>query len=181
MKTLVLVTLLLFTTGCTLHHKSTLTPTQITQKVDRFMDEVYVFARNSEKYALEHGRKLTDAEKAYATSIGIKEPQKVRVVMTSDFPVPKNKEVLKGFKELGYDSPLIVGVTYGHGIYIKSSWLYDENAILAHELMHVRQVEKAKSYRAFLRKYLMQAYRYEYFKMPYEHEAFELTKDFKSF
>ena len=172
-------------TGCTLHQKSTLTKVEIVQKVDTLMDEVYTFASKNEKYIQEHGRKLTNNELHYAKSLGVKHPEKVRVFLTSDFPMPTNKEVLKGFKELGFDSMLVGGVTYRYGILIKDSLLMDVLAnkeyLLAHELVHVRQVEEAKSYKNFLRSYLIEAFTHEYFEMPYEHEAYKVTENFKGF
>ena len=185
MKIIIVVVIFLFASGCTLHQKSSLGKTEVTQKVDNIMDEVYTFVLKSEKYAQEYGRKLTDNELKYAKAIGLKYPEKVRVVFSSDFPVPTNKEVLKGFKELGYDSILVAGVTYGHGIFIKPSWLpnwlYNKDAILAHELIHVRQVEKDESYKIFIRKYLIQAFSHEYFDIPYEKEAYHETEKFKGF
>jgi len=185
MKTIVMTIMLLFATGCTLHQKSTLSKVEITQKVDSLMDEVEKFALKAEFDALKHGRKLTNVEISYAKSLGIKHPEKVRVQFTKDFPIPQNKEVLKGFKELGYDSIFLAGVTYGHGVFIKPSWLpnwlYNKDAILAHELVHVRQVEEAKNYKSFMRKYLIQAFTHEYFEIPYEKEAYQETEKFKGF
>jgi hypothetical protein len=185
MKIFIMVMTLLFVSGCTLHQKSTLTPTQITSKVDKLMDEVYKFALKSEAYALKHGRKLTTNEMKYAKYIGVKHSEKVRVLFTSDFPVPENKEVLKGFKELGFDSMLVGGVTYRYGIFIKDSWFMnifgDLEYILSHELIHVRQVEKTNNWKTYTRQYLIQAFSYEYFEIPYEHEAYKETEDFKGF
>lgn len=181
MKTFLVVMILVFTSGCTLHQKSTLSKTQIIQKVDTLMDEVLVFALKSEAYALEHGRELTINEIKYAKSIGVKHPEKVRVMVTSDFPVPTNKEVFKGFKELGFDSMFVAGITYRYGIYIKSSWLVSKEYVLAHELIHVRQVEKTDNWKKYTRQYLIQAFSYEYFEMPYEHEAYKETENFKGF
>ena len=181
MKIMIVTVMLLLMTGCTLHQKSTLSKTEITQKVDRLMNEVEKFALKSESNALKHGRKLTDAEMIYAKSMGIKYPEKVRVLYTFDFPVPQNKEVLKGFQELGYDSFFVTGVTYRYGIYIKPRWWTNQEHVLAHELIHVRQVEQAKGYRDFLRKYLIQAFTHEYFDIPYEHEAYSKTEAFNGF
>jgi len=185
MKLIIIAMILLLTTGCTLHQKSTLSKIQITDKVDRLLDESYAFALKSERYAQNNGRKLTKNELVYAKSIGLKYPENVRVVYTPNFPVPENKEVLKAFKELGYDSILVAGVTYGHGIYIKNEgfafWLMDADAILAHELVHVGQVEHAKNYKSFIRTYLIQAFSNEYFEIPYEKEAYTKTAHFKGF
>ena len=85
-------------TGCTLHQKSSLGKTEVIQKVDNIMDDVYVFALKSEAYAQKHGRKLTVNELRYAKSIGLRHPEKIRILLTSDFPVPMNKEVLNSFK-----------------------------------------------------------------------------------
>jgi len=173
--------ILLLMTGCTLHQKSTLSKTEITQGVDDLMDEVYKFSLKSEAYALQHGRKLTINEVKYAKSIGIQYPEKVRVLFTENFPVPQNKEVLKGFKDLGFDSILVAGVTYGYGIFIKPYWLVSKEYVLAHELIHVRQVEQAKNFKIQIRNYLIQAFSYEYFEMPYENEAYQETENFKGF
>ena len=185
MKEIIIALMFVFMSGCTLHHKSPMSKVEVTQKVDNLMDEVYKFAHKSELYAQQHGRKLTPNEVNYAKSLGIKHPEKIRVFMTKELPVPENKEVLKGFKELGYDSAFVAGVTYGYGIFIKPSWLpkwlYDTDAILAHELVHVRQVEEAQNYKVFLRRYLIQAFSYEYFAMPYENEAFKSMEKFKGF
>jgi hypothetical protein len=181
MKIFILAIMLISISGCTLHQKSTLSKVQITEKVDNLMDGVLAFALKSESHALEHGRKLTVSETKYAKSIGVKYPEKVRVMISSDFPVPMNKEVLKGFKELGFDSMFVTGITYRYGIYIKSSWLISKEYVLAHELIHVRQIEKTDNWKKYLRQYLIQAFSYEYFKMPYEHEAYKETENFKGF
>jgi len=102
-------------------------------------------------------------------------------MLTSDFPVPNNKEVLKGFKELGFDSIFVAGVTYRYGIYIKSSWLVSKEYVLAHELIHVRQVEKTNNFKKYMRTYLIQAFSYEYIEMPLEKEAYKETEKFKGF
>jgi len=182
---IIIAMIFLFISGCTLHQKNIMSQKEITQRVDNLMTEVYKFALSSESYVHEHGRQLTENELKYAKSIGIKYPEKIRVLLTKNFPVPQNKEVLNGFKELGYDSILVAGVTYGHSIFIKPSWLpnwlYNKDAILAHELVHVRQVEETKNYKNFLRTYLIQAFTHEYFKIPYEQEAYESMKKFKGF
>jgi hypothetical protein len=154
---------------------------EVTQKVDKLMDEVYKFALKSEDYALKHGRELTVNELKYAKSIGVKHPEKVRVMIMSDFPVPTHEGVLEGFKELGFDSMFVAGITYRYGIYIKSSWLVSKEYVLAHELIHVRQVEKTNNWKKHTRQYLIQAFSYEYFEMPYEHEAYKETENFKGF
>ncbi len=151
------------------------TPSQETiQRVNALLDKAVVFVQRSERMALNTGRKLTAAEMQYARTVGVKFPEKIRVVYGFSFPAPKDKILLKEFKALGFGSMMEGGRTNGYGIFIKR-YFPKSGSILKHEFVHVRQMEQRKGVRPLVKQYLLEAMTYDYFDIPLEVEAFNQT------
>jgi hypothetical protein len=113
-----------------------------------------ILFKGEENYILKHGQKLTEEQLNIAQLIGIKNPQKIRVLI-------KNKI---------YGQNHIAGLTINSGILIKSDYQYDRYVII-HELVHVRQYQDVGGIYNFLRIYLVQIAKYGYEKAPLEIEA----------
>ncbi|GAL36518.1 hypothetical protein JCM19240_2587 [Vibrio maritimus] len=99
------------------------------------------FVYNNEKHALENGTPLLPQYMEIAQRVGIKHPEKVRLLYVDKLPMPKNDSLKFQMERLGLDSPYLAGMTYGYGIYIKHSAKGDK-LLLSHELIHVRQAEE---------------------------------------
>lgn len=105
---------------------------------------------------LKKGRRLTPHQRANAKKAGVTRPERIRVLVVTAVPPPKGLLLSTVAKLVGASGPDVAGATYGYGIMIREDCgKYQENRELyLHEFVHVAQMEKAGSLRAFLSEYL---------------------------
>ena len=118
---------------------------------------------------LSSGQPLTSAGIKVARSIGVLDPEKIRVELVESLPLPDGQMLRDVALQTGLLGPAMVGVTFGHGIYARTDYL--TNMLLAHECRHVFQYESAGSIAAFLPVYLQQIVEFGYFECPFEVDA----------
>jgi hypothetical protein len=117
----------------------------------------------------EQGRPLTEDESALARSEGVEHPEQVRVVVQKQFPQPTDPDLRAKLQFLGLGSNAIGGLTMGHAILLKPRYA-TKRWILAHELVHVRQLERLGSAR-YMRLYFTELKMLGYARTPLELEA----------
>jgi hypothetical protein len=117
----------------------------------------------------QRGRPLTEEELALARSRGVEHPERVRVVVETQFPQPADPDLRARLQFLGLGSRAIGGLTMGYAILLKPRYA-KRRWILAHELVHVRQLERLGSAK-FLRRYFTEAKMLGYAQIPLELEA----------
>ncbi|GHX03233.1 putative membrane lipoprotein lipid attachment site related protein [Vibrio cholerae] len=98
-------------------------------------------------------------------------PEKVRILYAEKLPLPENKSLLFQMQRLGLDSPYFTGTTFGYGIWI-SNKMKGNKLLIAHELIHVKQMEEV-GLEEFTKKYLLQLAIFGYSEAPIEIEAYE--------
>ncbi|MEW6704724.1 MAG: hypothetical protein AB1430_07730 [Pseudomonadota bacterium] len=134
-----------------------------------------VWARWHERRILRRGQPLTGRQCELARALGLARPECVRVMVVPAFPLPGFHALQRlGWRRL--PGLAVRAITLGHGIYCigqPPSW-----RLLAHELWHVRQVERAGSLRAFIADYLRQVAQYGYWDAPLEVEAREAARGY---
>jgi len=111
------------------------------------------WAEKQEIIIAEQGTPLTEAETADARRAGVAAPEKIRVLRVEALPQPDDEDVMFAAKRVGLFSPRSVGLTLGHGIYLRHGF-WEDRAVLAHEFVHVSQVEKMGGIGPFLSVYL---------------------------
>jgi hypothetical protein len=84
-------------------------------------------------------------------------------------PWPQDEELRAAGEETGLFSPTITGLTLGYGILLIEA-RFDRHMI-AHELRHVYQYERAGSIAAFLPLYLYEVATLTYTNAPFEIDA----------
>jgi hypothetical protein len=104
-----------------------------------------------------------------AMKVGVKHPEKVRVLEVSSLPLPENLILREAAISTGLIGPDMVGLTLGHSIYICSGHM--TKCLLSHELRHVHQYEVFESIEGFLTEYLSQIVTYGYTDSPLEVDA----------
>ena len=87
-----------------------------------------------------------------ARQVGVAHPERIRVLLIPDMPLPDDQELRLVALQTGLLGPNIVGLTLGYGIYIRIG--HESRQLLSHECRHVYQYECAGSIAAFLPKYL---------------------------
>lgn len=155
-----------------------------------------------ERRILRKGRPLSAAELSVARALGVTEPEQVRLMVVPVLPLPgallwqrwanhpgslaapaEPALPTRGWRWRRREKPKaprwwagVSAITLGHGIYCIGE--PPSQQLLAHELWHVRQVERSGSLRAFLALYLAQVARHGYWHAPLEVEAREAAQHY---
>lgn len=115
------------------------------------------------------GRPLTADEIELARRMGVRRPEKVRVVVLASFPLPNEPRLAQEVRTLGLGSDDAGGFGMGYVVLLKPR-LQSERWLLAHELVHVAQRERLGA-QAFVRRYLLELRTVGYRRSPLEMEA----------
>ncbi len=116
-----------------------------------------------------NGMPLSSEEIDIARKVGVKHPEKVRVLETPSLPLPENPILREAAIGTGLLGPNMVGLTLGHSIYICTGHM--TKRLLSHELRHVHQYEALESVEGFLTEYLSQIVTHGYTDSPLEIDA----------
>ena len=128
------------------------------------------WVESKEKEILRRGQSLSDELKAFAGKIGIKHPEKVRILVVDTMPLPEHPMLQQACKETGLISENTAGLTLSYGILLRKDCI-SELRIYKHELAHVLQYEQLGGIKQFLSKYLSEVLTYGYPSAPMELEA----------
>ena len=118
---------------------------------------------------LSSGQPLTTEGINVARSVGVLDPNRIRVELVQSLPLPDDQKLRDVALQTGLLGPDMAGVTFGYGIYVCTDHV--TNRLLAHECRHVFQYEDAGSIAAFLPVYLQEIVQYGYFESPFEVDA----------
>ncbi|MGF6440273.1 hypothetical protein [Paraburkholderia youngii] len=127
------------------------------------------WADEQERLALSAGAALTPQGIADARAVGVREPEKIRVVIAPTLPLPDDAWLRNVAVGAGLLGPGFTGLTLGHAIFIVHGHL--TRRLLTHECRHVHQYEVAGSIAAFLPAYLQQIATVGYDAAPFELDA----------
>ena len=111
------------------------------------------WAEQHERIILRDGVALTAAQAADARQIGIAYPQRVRLRVVDQLPLPEHPLLRQAAKLTGMLSPLTAGLTVRYGIFIRSD-CWGDRRLVVHELAHTFQYERSGGFRPFLEQYL---------------------------
>ncbi len=115
------------------------------------------------------GLPLTDAAIADARSVGVSQPQNVRVLVVDSMPLPDDPALAAAAASVGFLGEGTAGLTLGYSILVRQGRL--SRRLLTHELRHVAQFERAGSLQAFLADYLDAVVAVGYEACPFEVDA----------
>lgn len=145
-------------------------PEQLAQTVDQLTPKVIAWFEELESAWQHHSRALTENEVKRARRVGVRHPEKVRVAISDQLPLPKDPELLQAARRYGLGGKNEGGRTHGYLIILKPSSLnYPE--ILQHELVHVAQGESLGLHH-FVRRYLTELEMLGYARSPLELQAY---------
>lgn len=149
-------------------------PSQVSSKVEALAPKAIEWYESVEKQLLPLGRSLTKKEFQIAKKLGVEKPEEIRIVVLTEFPMPSDPELLLEAKRLGLDSDQVIGRTNGNVILLKPSSSSDIS-VVAHELVHVRQIRKL-GIRGFVRRYVLELETVGYRRAPLELEAYSTQR-----
>jgi hypothetical protein len=134
------------------------------------------YAEEQEALILRDGVALTDQQCADAHLAGIKEPKRVRLLKVPAIPIPTQPVLAKANEYVGMIGPQSASVNYGYGAYIRQD-LWDDRALIVHELVHIAQAERLGGIGEFLKTYLKECLTVGHANSPLEREAISRTKE----
>ncbi len=102
--------------------------------------------------AASSGVPLTQTAFEDARTVGVRYPEKIRVLIVDHFPLPSDVLLRSAAASLGFLGSNTAGLTLGYSILVRRGRL--SRRLLSHELRHVAQCEDAGSLSAFLTAYL---------------------------
>jgi hypothetical protein len=127
------------------------------------------WAENQSANILQTGQPLTTALESLASSVGVKYPEKIRIIEIPELPLPEDAALRDTGLKLGLLGPHMLGITFGYGIYVRQGHV--DQRLLSHEFQHTYQYEQAGSIAAFLKQYIEQIAATGYFDAPLEQDA----------
>ena len=137
------------------------------------------WAGETEKQGRKNGTALTSEQMLLATDVGVKNPHDVRLVHVEQVPFPMENPALKYLGEtLGFVGDGIVNnaQAFGHSIYVRNGVSLDRPK-LAHELVHVRQIEDS-SFQAVTIRHMLDLVLHGYENSRIENEAFQANREY---
>lgn len=150
-----------------------LTPGQF----DELLEAYCAWAEEQERRILRSGAALDAQGMRDARAIGVKHPERVRILETAAMPSPEHTLFVTAVGRRRLIPPETEALTLGYGIYLHASHR-GSRSLVAHELKHVAQQEALGGLRPFYRKYLAECFTHGYPNGPMEREAMRVEEEF---
>jgi hypothetical protein len=135
----------------------------------RLLPGAIAWAEAQSQRAAAAGRSLDDAGLALARSVGVRRPERIRMLLVDRLPFPEEPILRQAAMQTGLLGFGMVGLTLGYSIFLVEG--HETPRLLSHECRHVHQYEALGSIPAFLSVYLDQIVRFGYDDAPLERDA----------
>lgn len=141
----------------------------MTNGMDEILPAAVSWVEEQAAIALARGRPLAPDEIVIAHRVGVARPERIRLLLVEQMPVPDTHELRQAALTLGVLGPGTLGLALGYGILIRAGALSE--SLVAHECAHVRQFEQVGALAAFIKEYLGQIVEHGYQAAPLELDA----------
>jgi hypothetical protein len=108
---------------------------------ETFLPLAVKWATSVERRILREGVPLSEQELSDAGAIGVREPERVRLLALSRVPLPHDLTLRTAAAAIQFLTPATVGLTLRYGIFIRND-CWGERNLVAHELAHTAQYER---------------------------------------
>lgn len=132
------------------------------------------WAGKLEKRILREGVPLSPEETEDALALGVKHPERVRLLCLASVPTPKDRLLKAAAAAVQFLTPATRGLALRYGIFVRAD-VWRERDLIAHELVHTEQYERLGGIEPFLRQYLGECLSIGYPAAPLEQEAIAAT------
>jgi hypothetical protein len=151
-------------------------PPGVVAWVDKVYPGVISWFAQNEVSMLAQGRVLTPKESSAAARAGVKSPEKIRVVLLKNFPMPQDVATRDELVALGVGSNEAVGRVMGYAVLLKPESASDTET-MSHEFVHIAQQERLGR-NGFIKRWLVELKMVGYRSSPLELEAFQRQRRF---
>jgi len=128
-----------------------------------------------EQMILHAGVLLTPAQLTDARQVGVRAPDRVRLLSVPAIPRPEDPQLYAAAQAARFLTPGTIGLTLRYGIYLHADY-WGNRALLAHELVHSAQYERLGGIEPFLRQYFSEVLAFGYTRAPLEQEAVRVAR-----
>jgi uncharacterized protein DUF4157 len=128
------------------------------------------WAEQLAKGAAHEGAPLSPALKALARRAGVRDPDRVRLVVLDQIPLPEEPLLKAAALKVGLSSSDAAGMTLGPAVFLRRGYEKDVR-VLSHELRHVAQYEACGGIAGFLAVHLADLVAFGYEDSPFEVDA----------
>ena len=125
------------------------------QQFEAVLPLAVAWAEEQETRIVRSGVGLTEPQLADARQLGMRFPERVRLLRVSEIPLPVHPVLAAAAAMTNLISPFTAGMTLRYGIFIRDD-CWGRRLLVAHELVHVSQYERLGGLEEFLRPYLME-------------------------
>jgi hypothetical protein len=143
--------------------------------LQELLPKAIAWAETQSQDIAQTGQRLDATNLALARSVGVQNPERIRVKIVPAIPMPMDAALHEAAIQTGLLSQGSAGLTLGYGIFIAAGNF--TTRVLSHECRHVQQYEAKGSIAAFLPDYLLQIVTVGYDKAPYEIDARAWERD----
>jgi hypothetical protein len=137
--------------------------------LNAYLPLVVLWAKKHHDLIQEQGSELNEEGMELARSVGVAEPERIRVMLVDNIPFQEDPVVFSLAKSVGMLSGQVMGLTLGHALYIVKG--YESTRLYSHEFRHIHQYEVLGSIGAFMEVYLEQVMKFGYHQAPLEQDA----------
>jgi hypothetical protein len=128
------------------------------------------WAAEQERRVLCEGVSLSKVELADAKAIGVRNPERIRLLRVDSIPVPVHPMLRAAAASINFLTAAPRGLALDYGIFIRADYWRDR-ALIAHELVHTAQFQRLGGILPFLHTYIFQCATVGYPNAPLELEA----------
>ena len=128
------------------------------------------WATDQERRVLCEGVGLSEIEMVDAKAIGVRNPERVRLLRVDSVPVPAHPMLRAAAASINFLTAAPRGLALQNGIFIRADHWRDR-ALIAHELVHTAQFQRLGGILPFLQTYIFQCATVGYPNAPLELEA----------
>jgi len=128
------------------------------------------WAMEQQQRVLCEGVPLSETEMADAKAIGVRNPQRVRLLRVDSVPVPVHPMLRAAAASINFVTAAPSGLTLENGIFVRADH-WRERELIAHELAHTAQYQRLGGVLPFLQTYIVQCATVGYQQAPLELEA----------
>ncbi len=140
------------------------------EKLEELLPIAVHWAGEQERRVLCEGVPLSAIELADAKSIGVRNPERVRLLRVDTIPVPIHPMLRAAAASISFLTSAPSGLALELGIFIRAD-RWRERALIAHELVHTAQYQRLGGIMPFLQTYIFQCATVGYRNAPLELEA----------
>jgi hypothetical protein len=146
-----------------------------TALLQKYMPAACAWAAATECEILRSGAPLGAQLYADAERIGVRHPEKIRLMSVNAMPLPPDRMLRKAVVSSNLISGATMGLCLRYGIYIRfDQW--GRRDLVVHELVHTAQYERLGGIEPFLHQYLHECFTVGYPLGDLEQEAIHVTQ-----